>query len=228
MNSQNLDSSWFLMQGKALAEQNLLITDASERIPTATMLGCASRVILKSIPMVLVCGKDSNTPAVKYAEYSGYDIRYADLDSGASELLEPGDGKCPVATILEAGEGGMTHAQSGIVLGRILEYVCGANNHPNLAILIDDLPALGQVPHIENALAMSSKINVRFCMTAEHMSEVAAAYPATHIKIIENCKVFFLNARVCSGGIICEASEPEETLAQKCTSTAEVSSALSA
>lgn len=63
--------------------------------------------------------------------------------------------------------------------------------HPNLAIFIDDLPALGQVPHIENALAMSSKINVRFCMTAEHMSEVAAAYPATHIKIIENCKVFF-------------------------------------
>lgn len=130
MNSQNLDSSWFLMQGKALAEQNLLITDASERILTATMLGCASRVILKSIPMVLVCTKDSNTPAVKYAEYSGYDIRYADPDSGASELLEPGDGKVPVATILEAGEDGMTHTRAGIVLGRILEYVCGANNHP--------------------------------------------------------------------------------------------------
>ena len=191
MNSQNLDSSWFLMQGKALAEQNLLITDASERILTATMLGCASRVILKSIPMVLVCTKDSNTPAVKYAEYSGYDIRYADPDSGASELLEPGDGKVPVATILEAGEDGMTHTRAGIVLGRILEYVCGGNNHPNLAIFIVDLPALGQVPHIEDALAMSSKINVRFCMTAEHMSEVAAAYPATHIKIIENCKVFF-------------------------------------
>lgn len=191
MNSQNLDSSWFLMQGKALAEQNLLITDASERILTATMLGCASRVILKSIPMVLVCTKDSNTPAVKYAEFSGYDIRYADQDSGANELLEPGDGNGPAATILETGEGSMTHTQAGIVLGRILEYVCGATNHPNLAILIDDLPSLGQVPHIENALAMSGKINVRFCMTAEHMSEVAAAYPATHIKIIENCKVFF-------------------------------------
>ena len=191
MNSQNLDSSWFLMQGKALAEQNLLITDASERILTATMLGCASRVILKSIPMVLVCTKDSNTPAVKYAEFSGYDIRYADQDSGANELLEPGDGNGPVATILETGEGSMTHTQAGIVLGRILEYVCGATNHPDLAILIDGLPSLGQVPRIENALAMSGKINVRFCMTAEHMSEVAAAYPATHIKIIENCKVFF-------------------------------------
>lgn len=182
---------WFLVPCDASINENLLITDASKRILTATMLGCASRVILQSIPMVLVCTKESNIPAVKYAEFSGYDIRYADQDSGANELLEPGDGNGPVATILETGEGSMTHTQAGIVLGRILEYVCGATNHPNLAILIDDLPALGQVPHIENALALSREINVRFCMTAEHMSEVAAAYPATHIKIIENCKVFF-------------------------------------
>ena len=182
---------WFLVPCDASKNWNLLITDASKRILTATTLGCASRVILQTIPMVLVCAKGSNTPAVKYAEYSGYDIHYADPDSTASELLEPGDRNGPVATILEAGEGGMTPAQAGLVLGRILEYVCDAANHPNLAILIDDMPSLGQVPHIENALAMSSKINVRFCMTAEHMSEVAAAYPATHIKIIENCKVFF-------------------------------------
>lgn len=171
--------------------ENLLITNISSHILSATILGCSSIVILQSIPMVLVCTKDGITPAVKYAEYSGYDIRYADPDSDASELLEPGDRNGPVATILEAGESGMTPSQAGIVLGRILEYVCGATNHPNLAILIDDLPSLGQVPHIENALAMSGKINVHFCMTAEHMSEVAAAYPATYIKIIENCKVFF-------------------------------------
>ena len=189
--TENHGISWFLAQGAVSTTQNLLVTDASKRILTATLLGCTSRVIMKSIPMVLVCAKDNNTPAVKFAEYSGYDIRYADPDSGASELLEPGDGNGPVATILEAGEGGMTPAQAGIVLGRILKYVSGATNYPNLAILIDDLPSLGQVPHIENALAMSGKINVRFCMTAEHMSEVAAAYPATHIKIIENCKVFF-------------------------------------
>lgn len=185
------DAQWFLSHNGNDQNINLLIADASKRILSATMLGCASRVILQSIPIVLVCSKDSNTPAVKYAEYSGYDIRYADPDSNASELLEPGDRSGPVATILETGENNMSPAQAGIVLGRILEYICGAANHPNLAILIDDLPSLGQVPHIENALAMSGKINVRFCMTAEHMSEVAAAYPATHIKIIENCKVFF-------------------------------------
>lgn len=85
----------------------------------------------------------------------------------------------------------MSPAQVGTVLGQILEYACAATNHPNLAVLIDDLPALGQVSYIENALAMSRKVNIRFCMTAEHMSEIAAAYPATHIKIIENCKVIF-------------------------------------
>lgn len=190
-NANISNTQWFLNSNGYDANINLLITDASKRILTATMLGCASRVILHSIPMVLVCAKDSNTPAVKYAEYSGYDIRYADPNSSASELLEPGGEKAPVAAILEAGEGDMSSAQTGIVLGRILEYVCGATNHPHLAILVDDLPALGQVPHIENALAMSRKLNISFCMTAEHMSEVAAAYPATHIKIIENCKVFF-------------------------------------
>jgi hypothetical protein len=190
-NANIFDARWFLNFNGHGQNMNLLITDASKHILAATMLGCASSVILQSIPMVLVCAKDSNTPAVKYAEFSGYDIRYADPDSGASELLEPGAGKGPVATILETWEGGMSPAQAGIVLGRILEYICGATNHPNLAILIDDLPALGQVPHIENALAMSRKLNISFCMTAEHMSEVAAVYPATHIKIIENCKVFF-------------------------------------
>ena len=182
---------WFFATETTSKDYNVLISDTNNHILTATILGCASCVIQQAVPMVLVCAKNSNTPAVKYAEYSGYDIRYADPDSTASELLEPCDRNGPVATILEAGENNMPPAQAGIVLGRILEYVCGAANHPNLAILIDDLPSLVRVPHIENALAMSRKINVRFCMTAERMSEVAAAYPATHIKIIENCKVFF-------------------------------------
>ena len=151
-NANISDAQWFLCANGHDTNINLFITDASKRILTATTLGCASRVIttpphgfslLQSIPMGCVGGEDSNTPAVRYAEFSGYDIRYADLDSGASELLEPGDGKGPVATILEAGKGGMTPSQAGIVLGRILEYVCGANNHPNLAILIDDLPSSG-------------------------------------------------------------------------------------
>ncbi len=188
--SGNPSISWFLTQGDTPTTQNYLVTDASKQILTATLLGCTSRVILQSIPMVLLCSKDSYTPVVKYAEYSGYDIRYAEPNSTAGELLEPGDAQGPVATVVEIG-GDLSLTQAGIILGRILEYVCYAINHPGLAILIDDLPSLGQVPHIENALAMSSKINVRFCMTAEHMSEVAAAYPATHIKIIENCKVFF-------------------------------------
>lgn len=181
--------SWFLSQDDTASFQNLLITYTNKHILTAAMLGCASRVILQAIPMVLVCGKNRAIPAVQYAEHSGYDIRYADSDSSASELLEPGDGKGPVAAILETGEDGMSPTQAGAVLGRILEYVCAATNHPNLAILIDDLSSLGQVPHIENTLAMSRKINIRFCMTTEKMSEVAAVYPATYIKIVENCTV---------------------------------------
>ena len=188
--TQNKGISWFFMSEATSKSTNLLIANTSKPILTASLLGCASRVILQSNSMVLVCSKDSSTPAVKYAEYSGYDIRYAEPNSTAGELLEPGYAPGPVATVVEIG-GDLSPAQAGIILGRILEYVCYAINHPGLAILIDDLPSLGQVLHIENALAMSSKINVRFCMTAEHMSEVAAAYPATHIKIIENCKVFF-------------------------------------
>lgn len=189
-NANISDAQWFLSYNGHGQNINLLITDASKRILTAAILGCTSRVILHSIPLVLVCTKKSNTPAVKYAEYSGYDIRYAEPNSTAGELLEPGGAQGPVATVVEI-DGNLSLTQAGIILGRILEYACYAINHPGLAILIDDLPSLGQVPHIENALAMSSKINVRFCMTAEHMSEVAAAYPATHIKIIENCKVSF-------------------------------------
>lgn len=190
-NANISDTQWFLYPNGYDSNINLLITDASKRILAATILGCTSRVILQSIPMVLACDKGSTIPAIQYAEARGYNIHRAEPNSSAGELLEPGDAQGPAATIVETGDGGLPLTRAGIILGRILEYVCYATNHPYLAILIDDLPSLGQVPHIENVLAMSSKINVRFCMTAEHMSEVAAAYPATHIKIIENCKVFF-------------------------------------
>ena len=175
-NANISDTQWFLYPNGYDSNINLLITDASKRILAAT---------------ILVCDKGSTIPAIQYAEARGYNIHRAEPNSSAGELLEPGDAQGPAATIVETGDGGLPLTRAGIILGRILEYVCYATNHPYLAILIDDLPSLGQVPHIENVLAMSSKINVRFCMTAEHMSEVAAAYPATHIKIIENCKVFF-------------------------------------
>lgn len=182
--------SWLWVQAGKPSIQNILITDVSKTVMIAALLGCASRVILQSIPMVLVCDKGSTTPAIQYAEAKGYNIHHAEPNSTAGELLEPGDAQSPVATTVETGDGGLTLTQAGIILGRILEYVCYAINHPSLAILVDDLPSLGQVPHIENAMAMSRNINIRFCMTAEHMNDVAATYPATHIKIIENCKMF--------------------------------------
>lgn len=184
------NNNWFLTSHTLDSVHNLLVIDADKQILSATILGCASRVILQSLPMVFICSKDNAAPVVRYAECSGYDIRYADPDSAVSELLEPGDRAIPVATILSTEEDGISPFQTGMVLGKILEYVCAATSHPNLAILIDGLPSLGKVPRIENALTISRKINVQFCMTAEHLNEIAATYPATYIKIIENCKVF--------------------------------------
>lgn len=48
--TENHGISWFLAQGAVSTTQNLLVTDASKRILTATLLGCTSRVIMKSIP----------------------------------------------------------------------------------------------------------------------------------------------------------------------------------
>lgn len=185
-------TSWFLSEDDGQCKSLLLLSEHRQAL-SAAVCGCAARAVMTRVPILLAGSYSTIAPAVKFAEATSYCMRFCAADTPADVLLAPGDSEHPVAAVLAVGPGGFQIADAADILGNVMTYLTHIQNtQQRLAIVIEDLPVYRAIRNIEAVLELSRQGNIRFLLGAQNTSEIAVAYPATAVKVIENCQRLYL------------------------------------
>lgn len=178
-------TSWFLPTNDGRIANILLLGKHADL--SVVVCGYAMQAITHHVPVFLVGNHQTLGPVIDFAKASGYTIEYCSAGMPASSMFQEGDGDQPTAWVLTVGPGGFAPEDAADILNEVMAFLKDNRDARNLAIVLEDLPVFGAIQDFEAVMERSRNGHLQILISAQNTSEISVTYPATSIKIYENC-----------------------------------------